>query len=116
MNTNKNEGSVMIVTPLKSDLFVSIRVHSWSRLRSLIVYTVVGALLAFASAPSRACTACFGQSDSALARGMNMGIFALLLVITSVLCGVAGFFVYVARRTAHLEEASRRLPNNLSQH
>src|SRR5688500_20227976 len=106
MNTNKNEGSVMIVTPLKSDLFVSIRVDSWSRLRSLIVYTVVGALLAFASAPSQACTACFGQSDSALARGMNMGIFALLLVITSVLCGVAGYFDYLPPPPGPLQRAA----------
>jgi hypothetical protein len=43
------------------------------------------------------------------------GIFALLLVITSVLCGVAGFFVYVARRTAQLDASSGPLPENLSE-
>jgi hypothetical protein len=53
----------------------------------------------------QACTACFGKSDSNMAQGMNMGIFALLLVITSVLCGVAGFFVYLARRSSQLEQA-----------
>jgi hypothetical protein len=61
-----------------------------------------------------ACAACFGKSDSNMAQGMNMGIFALLLVITSVLCGIAGFFVYVARRTAQLE-AVGPLPENLSE-
>lgn len=79
-----------------------------------MVYGFTGALLMLASSPVQACTACFGQSDSSLARGMNMGIFALLLVITSVLCGVAGFFVYVARRTSQLEEASAH--QNFSQH
>ena len=54
-----------------------------------------------------ACSVCFGQSDSAMAQGMNMGIFTLLLVITSVLCGVAGFFVYLVRRGAQLEAASQ---------
>jgi maltodextrin utilization protein YvdJ len=33
-----------------------------------------------------------------MAKGMNMGIFALLLVITCVLAGVASFFVYLGRR------------------
>ena len=53
----------------------------------------------------RACTVCFGESDSNMAKGMNMGIFALLLVITSVLCGVAGFFVFLAKRSNQLHES-----------
>ena len=52
-----------------------------------------------------ACTACFGKSDSNMAKGMNVGIFALLLVITCVLCGVAGFFVFLAKRTSQLAES-----------
>ena len=39
-----------------------------------------------------------------MAQGMNMGIFTLLGVILSVLAGVAGFFVYLARRGAQLAE------------
>lgn len=74
------------------------------------------ALLNASRTATIACTACFGQSDSPMAQGMNMGIFALLLVITSVLCGVAGFFVYVARRSAHLERTNPHLADNLSQH
>jgi hypothetical protein len=50
--------------------------------------------------PVFACAACFGKSDDALARGMNMGIFALLIVITSVLIGLASFFIFLARRSA----------------
>jgi hypothetical protein len=76
---------------------------------------MVAAALAMLSEPAvLACTACFGQSDSNMAKGMNMGIFALLLVITSVLCGVAGFFVYLAKRSSELEGAqgARSLSNN----
>ncbi len=47
-----------------------------------------------------ACATCFGRSDSALARGMNMGIFSLLAVIVSVLSGFACFMVFLARRAA----------------
>lgn len=86
-----------------------------NRMKSFLLFALTGALVQFASAPVQACTACFGQSDSALAKGMNMGIFALLLVITSVLCGIAGFFVFVARRTAQLEEVPSHFAKNLSQ-
>jgi hypothetical protein len=51
----------------------------------------------------QACVACFGQSDSAMAQGMNMGIFTLLLVITCVLCTIAGFFVYLIRRASQVQ-------------
>ena len=52
-----------------------------------------------------ACAACFGQSDSRMAQGMNMGIFALLGVITCVLGGVAAFFIHIARRSAQPSES-----------
>ena len=48
--------------------------------------------------PLLACSACFGASDSDLAKGMNMGIFVLLGVIVAVLGGIASFFIYLARR------------------
>ncbi len=60
-------------------------------------------LLIFAlAAPAsvRACATCFGASDSDLARGMNWGIFSLLMVVVGVLSGFATFFVYIARRSA----------------
>jgi hypothetical protein len=44
------------------------------------------------------CAACYGQSDSPLAQGMNWGILSLLAVIVTVLGGVAAFFVYLAKR------------------
>jgi hypothetical protein len=67
----------------------------------------VASLLALACSPQAfACAACFGKSDSNLAKGMNYGIFALLLVITMVLGGVASFFLYLARRGAAMEHDS----------
>lgn len=59
-------------------------------------------LLVILSPSAFACATCFGKSDSALARGMNMGIFSLLVVIGVVLSSVAGFFVFLARRSAQL--------------
>jgi hypothetical protein len=47
-----------------------------------------------------ACAACYGQSDSAMAAGMNWGIVSLLGMIVLVLGGVAGFFVFLARRSS----------------
>ncbi len=47
-----------------------------------------------------ACAACFGQqSDSPMAVGMNWGIMSLLVIILAVLGGVAGFFVFIVRRS-----------------
>jgi len=47
-----------------------------------------------------ACTACFGQSDSPLAEGMNWGILTLLGVIVGVLGCITSFFVYIAKRSS----------------
>jgi len=57
------------------------------------------AIMALPQAAS-ACATCFGKSDDAQARGMNMGIFALLAVIIPVLIGIAIFGVFLARRAA----------------
>jgi maltodextrin utilization protein YvdJ len=57
------------------------------------------ALTACHEVTAGACAACYGQSDSPMAQGMNWGIFALLGVISVVLSGIAGFFIYVAKRS-----------------
>jgi len=48
----------------------------------------------------RACAACYGQSDSPMAQGMNWGIFSLLGVVVVVLGSISTFFVFLARRAA----------------
>lgn len=47
-----------------------------------------------------ACAACYGKSDSPIAQGMNWGILSLLVVVVAVLGTIAGFFIYLARRSA----------------
>jgi hypothetical protein len=63
-------------------------------------------VLGVASMPSStlACSACFGRTDGndAMAQGMNMGIFTLLVVIMLVLAGIAAFAVFLAVRSARL--------------
>ena len=75
-----------------------------NRVRTFFWFLVAGLMIAANGPLVSACTACFGKSDSNMAKGMNMGIAALLLVITCVLCGVAGFFVFLAKRNAQLNE------------
>ena len=49
-----------------------------------------------------ACSACYGQSNSAMARGFNWGIFSLLGVVVMVLGGITTFFVFLGKRSAAL--------------
>jgi len=59
-----------------------------------------GALLVFRAEPMFACAACYGQSDSPMAQGMNWGIFSLLGVVMCVLAGITTFFVVIGRKSA----------------
>jgi hypothetical protein len=69
---------------------------------------LTAALSSLAPASAWACAACYGQSDSPMAQGMNWGILSLLGCIGLVLAGVGGFFIYLARRgTATRVEPSR---------
>jgi hypothetical protein len=47
-----------------------------------------------------ACAACYGQSDSPLAHGLNWGILSLLGVVMPVLGGIAAFFIFIAKKAA----------------
>ena len=77
------------------------------RLTSLLVFLA----LAFVTAPQtvHACAACYGASDSPLAKGMNMGILFLLGVIGSVFLGITAFFIFVARNSARLAAAQAQI-------
>jgi hypothetical protein len=50
-----------------------------------------------------------------MAQGMNMGIFTLLVVIVSVLAGVAGFFIYLARKSSRSTAASESAETEISE-
>lgn len=48
----------------------------------------------------QACAACYGQSDSPMAAGMNWGILSLLVIIVSVLVSIAASFIVLARKSS----------------
>lgn len=60
----------------------------------------LAALCAACLAPTHAlaCASCFGQTDSALAKGMNAGIFAMLAFVAALWIAFASFFVFIVRR------------------
>ncbi len=79
--------------------------------------TIVAAMTMLASClPTSllACATCFGKSDSAMAQGMNWGIFTLLGVIVTVLVTIASFFVYVIRKeTAATHNPVPKIPTEV---
>jgi uncharacterized membrane protein (DUF4010 family) len=70
---------------------------SWGIARRLARLTLSAALV-LAPRAALACPVCFGQSDSPLAKGVNMGVLFLLGTVTLVLIGFASFMIYLARR------------------
>ena len=72
---------------------------SWRLFRALILPTVFLAL----NAPALACSVCFGDSESPMAKGVVAGVLLLAGIISFVLMGVAGtglFWVHRSRRLA----------------
>jgi len=65
-------------------------------------FLVAGLLGALALQPASlfACAACYGASDSAMAKGMNWGILSLLGVVVVVLGSFASFFVFLGKKAA----------------
>jgi hypothetical protein len=63
-----------------------------------VIRTAVTLALIAAPRAALACPVCFGQSDSPLAKGVNVGVLFLLGTITAVLIGFASFMIYLARR------------------
>jgi hypothetical protein len=48
---------------------------------------------------SPACSVCYGEPDSGMAKGLAWGVAALLGVVVTVLGGIATFFVYIAKKS-----------------
>ena len=61
-------------------------------------------LMLAASRSAFACPVCFGQSDSPLAWGVNMGVFLMLAVTGGVLAAFATFFIHLMRRARLAEQ------------
>lgn len=68
------------------------------RAKTIIAATLC--LAAFQPHPLFACAACYGASDSPMAKGMNWGILSLLGVVAVVLGSIASFFVFIGKRSA----------------
>ena len=75
------------------------------RIKTLALALIVAGV----ASPSHllACAACFGKSDSNMARSLNAGIFSLLAVIVTVLFGAASFFVFLSRKAAASAKAEQ---------
>jgi hypothetical protein len=58
----------------------------------------IAAVFAIAPRVALACPVCFGDNDSPLAKAMNLGIMAMLVVVVGVLGAFASFFIYLIRR------------------
>ena len=78
--------------------------NHWQKFKFALAVLLAGMLLQPGSL--LACAACYGQSDSPLAQGMNWGIFSLLAVIGCVLSGIATFFVHIGRKSANVARAA----------
>jgi hypothetical protein len=65
-------------------------------------FFVASALVALALHPASlfACAACYGASDSSMAKGMNWGSLSLLGVVVMVLGSLASFFVFLGKKAA----------------
>ena len=87
----------------------SARNRPWRRARPNVwlLSLVAVWMLSLVPQPLWACAACYGQSDSPMAAGMNWGIMSLLATIVFVLGGVAGFFVFLARRSIKMAAAAK---------
>jgi type IV secretory pathway VirB2 component (pilin) len=72
---------------------------------SAVVVPLAAVLFAIASTPAFACSACFGKSDSTMAKSVNAGIFSLMAVIVTVLVGAASFFVFLAHKASTTPES-----------
>ena len=59
-----------------------------------------------------ACPVCFGDNDSPMAVAMNLGIFAMLIVVAGVLGAFATFFIYLIRRASQLERSAVAAPHD----
>jgi hypothetical protein len=65
------------------------------------------ALVLLSETPALACAACFGKSDSTMARSLNASIFTLMGFIGTVLVGAASFFVFLAKKAAAAARAEQ---------
>jgi|GEM_PF-2544048 hypothetical protein len=57
-------------------------------------------LILLTNSSAFACTACFGDPNSNTTKGVVAAIWLLLLVVGGILTAIAGFFIYLVRRSS----------------
>lgn len=70
----------------------------------LVLATLLGSL-ALSPHSAEACSACFGDPNSEVTKGIAWAIIALGAIVLSVLGCVGGFFVFIARKAAGMPDA-----------
>lgn len=68
------------------------------KFRSLF-YSLTLAYLLISAHPLMACSSCFSTGTGKMAEGASMAILSLYLVISLLLCGFAGFFIYLWKKS-----------------
>mgnify|MGYP006899605297 CR=1 FL=1 len=69
------------------------------RFKSFLALALSALVMAVTAPSVQACAACFGNSDSPMAKAMNWGIMALLVVVCFVLGAFFTLMVYLGRRS-----------------
>ncbi len=68
---------------------------------SLAIFACLGVILS--AQPVLACSVCYGDPNSAMAKGARAGVLVLLGVAGVVLMGIASLLIFWMRRAAHLK-------------
>ena len=64
-----------------------------------IFFLAVSAILAAGASRALACSVCYGNPNSLMTKGLNMGIFCLLVVVLAVLGSFGAFFLHIRKRS-----------------
>ena len=75
----------------------------------ILALATVLASLTLAPHSAEACSACFGDPNSEVTRGIAWAIIALGVIVLSVLGCVGGFFVFIAKKAASMPDADETL-------
>jgi hypothetical protein len=76
-----------------------------NKLKGPYLIAVSALLVGLAAQPTKACSTCFGDPDSAMVKGAVMGVYVLAGVVGFVLAGIAGTGLYWMQRARRLSRA-----------
>jgi len=66
---------------------------------------LVAAGILISAHPLAACSVCFGNVTGKMANAVSLAVIFMLVIICSVLCGFAGFFIYLWKKAkTHSQE------------